>query len=202
MDISDTELNNLMNPECKMEKVKYRNLKFSIFDDNKYLDTVCEHLFWSEMVNNECKYLDVDEFLVTSDGNKYYSVEYFNTLFLNIRSLAKNLDEFVHDFSVNNLHYDILCFAETKLTADITPLFHLKDYNLFSNPRNSSGGGVAIYVSKFHSSACNWNMTVMECEIESEFVEMSIDGVQYIVGWVTGKKRTGKKHIGKKRICI
>ena len=45
MDISDTELNNLMNPECKMEKVKYRNLKFSIFDDNKYLDTVCEHLF-------------------------------------------------------------------------------------------------------------------------------------------------------------
>ena len=83
------------------------------------------------MLINECKYLDVDELLVTTDGNKYNSVEYFNALFLNIRSLAKNLDEFVHDFSVNNLHYDILCFAETRLTADITLLFHLKYYNLF-----------------------------------------------------------------------
>ena len=159
-----------------MEYDKYRNWKFNIFDDNKYLDTVCERLSWSEMVNNEYKYLDVDEFLVTTDGNKYNSVEYFNTLFLNIRSLAKNLNEFFHDSSVDNLHYDILWFAETRLSADITPLFHLRDYNLFSNPRNSSWGGVAIYVSKFHSSAYIWNITVMECEIESEFVEMSIDG--------------------------
>ena len=94
----------------------------------------------------------MDELLVTSDVNKYNSVEYFNTLFFNIRSLTKNLDKFVHDFSANNFHYDILCFAVTRLTADITPLFHLKDYNLFSNPQNSidSAGGVAIYVSKFH----------------------------------------------------
>ena len=49
MGISDAELNNVMNPECKMEYDKYRNLKFNIFDDIKYLDTGCEQLFWSEM---------------------------------------------------------------------------------------------------------------------------------------------------------
>ena len=38
MGISDAELNKVMNPECKMEYDKYRNLKFNIFD-NKFLDT-------------------------------------------------------------------------------------------------------------------------------------------------------------------
>ena len=49
MGISDVELNNAMNPECKMEYGKYRNLKYNIFDDNKYLDSACEHLFWCKM---------------------------------------------------------------------------------------------------------------------------------------------------------
>ena len=54
-----------------------------------------------------------------------------------------------------------------------------KDYNLFSNPRNYSRGGVTIYVSKFHSPTCIRNIIVMECEIESDLLKYLFMGTIY-----------------------
>ena len=73
------------------------------------------------MTINECNYVDVETFLQLNDLNE--NNKKLITIFLNIRSVSKNLDEFVHDFFVGEKQYDVLCFAETRLTEAISPLF-------------------------------------------------------------------------------
>ena len=70
------------------------------------------------------------------------------SLFLNIRSIPQNIDEFLTDFSISSLRYDILCMSETRLLPSMEPLFNIPNFDFFGNSRNTRGGGIAIYVNK------------------------------------------------------
>ena len=106
------------------------------------------------------------------------------TIFLNIRSVSKNLDEFVPDFFVGEKYYDVLCFAKTRLTEAILTLFQLDGYIMYSCPRNCHGGGVVLYINRSHSSTIISEVTLMQSEIECVFASMVIRDEKYILGCV------------------
>ena len=47
---------------------------------------------------------------------------------------------------INKLKYDILGLPETRLLSDIEMLYHVPSFDLFTNNRNTLGGGVLLYV--------------------------------------------------------
>ena len=169
---NDVELLSLMNDDSKLEFVKYCNIKFDLLDSNRYLENNDNYTFYGNVMNNECNYTDVEDFLQLPELNSNEPTNKFISLFLYIRSISKNLSEFIHDFVLNEKRYDVLCFAETRLTESITPLFQLEGFSMYSNPRNSHGGGVVIYVSRAHCSTKISDITLMEDEIESVFASM------------------------------
>ena len=78
-----------------------------------------------------CQYYEVDDFISLIRRNKNLSDCSIVTLCLNIRSIPKNLSEFVLDFGdiiINQL--DFLCFTETRLHDGIVSLYMLDNlYN-------------------------------------------------------------------------
>ena len=66
-------------------------------------------------------------------------------LHLNIRSIRNKL-EFIRD---NFLDYDVLCFTETHLTADIQSDFlRIEGYNeSFSVDNTAHSGGLLVYIA-------------------------------------------------------
>ena len=106
------------------------------------------------------------------------------TIFLNIRSVSKILDEFVHDFFVGEKQYDVLCFAEARLTEAISPFFQLDGYIMYSYPRNCHGEGVVLYINRFYSSTILSDVTLMQSEIECVFANMVVRDEKYILGCV------------------
>ena len=92
----------------------------------------------------QCPYFNADDFLVL---NKNSSSRSIISMFLIIRSISKNIDEFYHEFFDDESQYDFLCFAETRLYPAITGLHNIPNFNLFSNERNSHSGGVCYYAN-------------------------------------------------------
>ena len=82
-------------------------------------------------------------------------------MFLNIRSISKIIDKFYHEFFDDESQYDFLCFAKTRLYPAIIGLHNIPNFNLFSNERNSQGGGVCIYANKRYSVQLIPEATVM-----------------------------------------
>ena len=130
-------------------------------------------------MNNECNYTDVEDFLHISELNSNKPTNKFISLFLNIRSISKNLNKFVYNFVLNEKRHDVLCFAETRLTESITPLFQMEGFSMYSNPHNSHGGGVVIYASRSHCLTKISDITLMEDEIESVFASMISGNKKY-----------------------
>ena len=67
----------------------------------------------------QCPYFNADDFLVL---NKNSSSRSIMSMFLNIRNISKNIDEFYHEFFDDESQYDLLCFAETWLYPAIIGL--------------------------------------------------------------------------------
>ena len=132
-------------------------------------------------MENECKYIDVEDFI---NLRKRKSRETLTTIFYNVRSSSKNLNEFSNDFLIDDSEYDLLCFAETRLTKDSSPLFKLSAYEMYSNPRYAQSGGVAIYVNRSHSSTVVPDLSLMESEIETVFVDVCMNEKRYMVGCI------------------
>ena len=173
---------NTINDYSKLDYERHCNVKFDLFDANDYLESNNDCMFNRNMTSNECNYVDVKKFLQLSDLNE--NNKKLITIFLNIRSVSKNLDEFVHDFFVSEKQYDVLCFAETRLTEAISPLFQLDGYIMYSCPRNCHGGGVVLYINRSRSSTRISDVTLMQSEIECVFANMVIRDEKYILGCV------------------
>ena len=165
--INDAELLGMFNNENKSKfDDDYSNIKFEIFYMCEFLESTCEYIFCGDMINNNCQYYDVEDFLTIAELKA--DLNNFVTIFCNIRSVSKNLNEFLNDFLIEEKNYcDILCFAETRLTKEIAPLFRVPGYSLFSNPRDTHGGGVAIYVKNVHSPTMLNELSLLEIEVET-----------------------------------
>ena len=57
-------------------------------------------------------------------------------------------------------------------------------YSLFSNPRDAHGGGVAIYVKNVHSPTMLNELSLLEIEVETIFVEMFVDNSNHVIGCI------------------
>lgn len=72
----------------------------------------------------------------------------------NIRSTPTNFQYFT-DTVLSNIttKCSVLGFTETRLSSHLTSLYQLPGYNMYTNCRNTHGGGVALYVSNsLHST--------------------------------------------------
>ena len=129
---------------------------------------------------SQSHYCDVDKFkdVLSSESSS------LNCVFLNIRSIPSNLEEFVNDFSVSREHLDFICFAETRLSESISSLYNINGYKIFSNPRNSSGGGVCIYARSKYRANIIESISLTSEVIETMFIKYRLNSKNFVVGCI------------------
>ena len=98
--------------------------------------------------------------------------------------MPKNLQEFAVDFHDIKSEFDIVCFTETRFYDDISSLFQLNDCTLFSNNRNSMGGGVAIYINSKYQVTMMEEVSMILDSIETIFLKVEIGNAKYVVGCI------------------
>lgn len=137
-----------------------------IFDTNsdKYnndLNISNLYLRFRDLNFNKSKYIHSDSSIRASDN-------VVSLVTLNIRSIPLNLQHFVDTLLTNfTTKYNILGFTETRLEPQLAPLYHLPGYCMYTNCRNTHGGGVALYISNSLNSSALKDFTVMRAWIES-----------------------------------
>lgn len=104
--------------------------------------------------------------------------------FLNIRSIPSNLDEFLIEFTVSDESLDFMAFAETRLTDSTNSLYGVDGYTLFSNPRNSCGGGVCIYARNRYRATILNDVTFTSNIIETMFIKFKLNSRLYVIGCI------------------
>ena len=112
-----------------------------------------------------------------------YSNQYDDIIIahINIRSMCKNIDDFLYDIS--NLNHSILTFSETWLSDSSQHLYDIPNFNAFhKNRENKRGGGVAIYVSDKYLCSSISELSCSLPFIESVFVLAEIGNAQCIIG--------------------
>ena len=138
--------------------------------------------------------LDVNQFYLRSRHVSFPKSEYtflanFSSLCteshlklftMNIRSISTNFQYFKDTVLSGSVTYDVLGFTETRLDADISPLYTLPTYEMYTNDRNRYGGGVAVYVSKRFSGYKVDECNRMETFIESVGVEVKCNSKLFI----------------------
>ena len=179
--ISDREMQSLF---CDYNKLPYSDYCNTIFQLDEYNDFIPgEIVDLMGVSTNNCDYYETDEFIewsrnVSTVGN------YFIALFMNIRSLTKNLPEFINEFVGEHANYDILAFSETRLTKELINLHMLPGYDLFVCNRNSKGGGVAMYIRDRYAPSVLDQFSIMENCFESVFAIANIGSEKYIFGCI------------------
>ena len=125
---NDELLNSVIHNET-VEFTRYNYIKFDVVEYNAYLENTGNHcIYVGSLAENECKYVDVEDQL-----KKRKSLQTLTTIFQNIRSISKNLNEFSNNFSFDDSEYDLLCFVETRLTKDSSTFFKMSTYEMYSN---------------------------------------------------------------------
>lgn len=182
--LCDTEFQHVLEGG-RMGMDKYKNLKFEPFEiDHSFTDiynpdnNLCSRYLLNLL---DCSYCDQQDYNIYIDNQKKTS-SIITSVFLNIRSLVKNLDEFLVDFKVNTSRFDIISFCETRLTPELNDLFSINNYSMYSMPRNTRGGGVVTYVSKKYDAIVIPELSFSNDFIESIFIEMVRGDTKYLVG--------------------
>ena len=105
--------------------LSYSNKYFNPIEDADRFDFEydpnCIAAFGSRLGSLQCHYYSLDEFHDLMKLNSLSGVA-FTSLFLNMRSIPKNFDEFLIDFTPDSTPYDVICCCETRLTQSIEPL--------------------------------------------------------------------------------
>ena len=73
------------------------------------------------------------------------------------------------------MKFDVLGFTETRLDGDISPLYTLPEYQMFTTNRNRYDGGVAIYASSKYECTKVKVYYLLEMHIESLGIEAKRD---------------------------
>ena len=135
----------------------------------------------SEILYNRlmCDYYDVqniDNMFATLNTTQNFTI-----MVHNIRSIAKNLEEFQIDFNVSKNGIDILAFCETRMSDDVECLYNIPKYNRYSTHRNTSGGGVSLYIADKYISSLNRDFTRMLPYLEMVSATVNRDSDQYLL---------------------
>lgn len=99
----------------------------------------------------------------------------FSTFHLNIRSLSRNSDKFIHYLSSLKHDFSIIALSETWLTEDSKENFKIPKYNSVHHVReNRSGGGVSLFIHVDYEFKIRDDLSLKSdgAEVESVFVEL------------------------------
>ena len=104
---------------------------------------------------------DIEENYVQTINSKYYNLHDFNSLtasigkclsffHLNIKSLAKHLDELKTILSMSKKKFDFVGISESKQKVDtnFTVNVDMEGYHMYSQPSKHASGGVVLYVNE------------------------------------------------------
>lgn len=122
---------------------------------------------------NFCEYYSVERF---NDFSGAIPSNAFSSFHLNIRSLSKNYDEFVHFLHTLKHTFTVIALSETWLSEDTKDFFKLTNYQSCHYVRQARpGGGVSLFIhNDFEFQLRNDLILNSENrEIESLFVELA-----------------------------
>ena len=135
--------------------MSYKELYFNPYDIyDKYIGEISPNNHASDNVlcgRLLCDYYDVEEIndmLATKATSSNFTL-----MVHNIRSIGKNLEEFLLDFSISRCNVDALAFCETRLSIDTENLYEIPNYTRYSKHRNTMGAGVSFDVSNRYNSS-------------------------------------------------
>ena len=136
------------------------NLVFDFDDDDPAHSVLTEYISENQFRNMICH--------VTSNT--------FSLLHLNIRSINKHFDDF--QLLLDNPSQclpSVIGVTETWLSTDPNPPFALYEHDfIFNSRKERTGGGVALYISKSYDYSVCTDITLMNNDVESLFIEISL----------------------------
>ena len=112
-----------------------------MFNDDDDLDII------NYNIHNQCHYYDT-----LSYNSIHSSPDSFNVVHLNIRSVQKNLDEFLLNLEDIKMYFSVIVLTETWMN-DISDWIDVSNFNAFHSVRvGRRGGGVTVLVRSNLSS--------------------------------------------------
>lgn len=123
----------------------------------------------------DCSYFDTND-LVSLFGN--HNELNLNIIHQNIRSVYRNLPQFL--LNLDNLNVHVIVLTETWIT-DSSDWIQVPGYNSFHSIRSGKGGGVTILVKDFYESRQIDKLLINNKDVESVGVELSLTSSKYYI---------------------
>ena len=181
--LSDSELLSVFGSSEKLGFERYSDLVFDTLEYNEEFDQNLNWLYSNAVSYGASDYYELSDFFELARKNKPKK-NCLLTLFMNIRSISKNLNEFLEDYVHSDIKYDFISFCETRLVENIGSIFNLHGFNMVTKNYGGGGGGVVIYINKKYSFNAIAEISVTENFFESIFVKVSIHKSNFIVGCI------------------
>ena len=151
-DIDDDEFiflnsqEDIWNEEINLKHNESTNLEFKTFkfsdckscDFSKDIDPENNFL---NTINLNCNYFTESDFV-----DKTYLVKGLKVIHFNARSLKSNFESIKHYLSELKCEFEIIAISETWLHSSILCDFSLEGYDAYHSTRETTGGGVALFV--------------------------------------------------------
>ena len=128
---------------------------------------------------------DIEENHIRAVNSNYYDLHDFIKLtnsvkkclslfHVNIRSLSKHIDELKNVLHASKIIFDFIGVSETKqlINKDFISNVDIEGYHVYSQPSKSSSGGVAIYVNNKLDHFRKDDLSVIEDDFESLWIEI------------------------------
>ena len=108
---------------------------------------------------------------------KLLDEKYFAMIHINIRSSATNLDSFLNYLECLNTEFAIICLTETWLNEWNYHLYEIPNYVNIGKQRSGrkGGGGISIYFKQNMKHKIRDDLSFMNLEYESVFIEIERD---------------------------
>ena len=159
---------------------------FEINDDNIALPTydIDPDINYFNHVNSIYKYGNSDYFYEESFNNRckqlFLDSQSFSLLHLNIRSMAKNINNLELYLQSLCLQFSIIGLTETWLRASNFATFNLHGYKHECLYRESKiGGGVSVFINNNLEYIKRSDISIFDENVESIFIELSKDYIGY-----------------------
>ena len=136
------------------------------------------HYFNSfNQLGHNCNYFLQSKFNTLIQESNIAS-DVFSVCHINIRSLKKNLTEFESYLDMLSHKFTIIGFTETWLSDADSELYGPNGYHFIGKHRNSRGGGVAVCVQSHLHYFERPDISTIESDMETVFIEISKDQLQ------------------------
>ena len=158
------------------ETKNFETLKYNISDNSDILlDDSCDpdvNFFNKKFQSLDTPYLMPGEFHNFLDN----SSDQFSVLYLNIRSIKKNFENFKLFLNSINFTFSVICLSETwwdDLATIEKSLYELPNYNSTHQARGDrKGSGVSIYIHKSLDFTVKPDLSINNNDIESFTIDI------------------------------